>query len=456
MTFVACEKSSNFEKKDFSQVEFVFSSKLIKSSNQDILTNIIVTIEDLNGNEVISSGNFELLNMNGQYITNPISLIVGEYRLTGFLVLNDENEIIYASPIEGSPKAYLVDNPLPLGFSVLEDETVKVEPEVLSVVSGDLEDFGYSTFGFNIVNTFDFLVGAFTYNEEIENFELATAEISIYNDSELVYSGDLEAITNKISLPERYSSYSIVISKNGYITYSKVFTKEELSLHCCENDKGPLKVVLKKGEIEGLVAYYPFNSNANDESGHGNDGAVYGATLTTDRKGNSNSAYLFDGVDDYISVPNSPSLCPTSEVTVSGWMKVADLDRRQVLIDKRINFNTSPYNSYCIVSSNLNPQKWQAVVTTYSDYVWAYDDVEIEVNKWAHIVLRYDGSDISIFVNGSLKNSTPRTGDITYSNMDLFIGTTAQNTNFAKGVIDDIRIYDRALSDEEIQLLFNE
>ena len=53
---------------------------------------------------------------------------------------------------------------------------------------------------------------------------------------------------------------------------------------------------------EGLVAYYPFNGNANDESTDGHDGTVYGATLTTDRFGNSNSAYSFDGINDYICV----------------------------------------------------------------------------------------------------------------------------------------------------------
>ena len=52
---------------------------------------------------------------------------------------------------------------------------------------------------------------------------------------------------------------------------------------------------------DGLVAYYPFNGNADDESGNGNNGKVNGATLTTDRNGNANSAYDFDGNDDFIS-----------------------------------------------------------------------------------------------------------------------------------------------------------
>ena len=74
--------------------------------------------------------------------------------------------------------------------------------------------------------------------------------------------------------------------------------------------------------ISGLVAHYPFNGNANDESGNGNDGTVVGATLTTDRFGSPNSAYSFDGVDDYISKTYSAAsgLFPTDDpFAVSAW-----------------------------------------------------------------------------------------------------------------------------------------
>jgi hypothetical protein len=56
---------------------------------------------------------------------------------------------------------------------------------------------------------------------------------------------------------------------------------------------------------DGLVAYYPFNGNANDKSGNGNHGTVHGATLTEDRFGNADSAYNFDGVYDYIEIKNT-------------------------------------------------------------------------------------------------------------------------------------------------------
>ena len=69
----------------------------------------------------------------------------------------------------------------------------------------------------------------------------------------------------------------------------------------------------------GLVAYYPFDGNALDASGNGHDGTIHGSTLTTDRLGNANSAYSFDGVDDYIDMGSFPFVYDYSSVSL--WIK---------------------------------------------------------------------------------------------------------------------------------------
>jgi hypothetical protein len=73
----------------------------------------------------------------------------------------------------------------------------------------------------------------------------------------------------------------------------------------------------------GLIAYYPFNGNANDESGNGYTGVVYGATLTVDRLGRVDSAYSFNGTNNYITaaIPNLPA--GTAPRTITGWLKPA-------------------------------------------------------------------------------------------------------------------------------------
>jgi hypothetical protein len=72
---------------------------------------------------------------------------------------------------------------------------------------------------------------------------------------------------------------------------------------------------------KGLVAYYPFNGNANDESGNGNHATVVGASLSTDRKGTSNSAYSFNGSGNYIQVPGNRFMDNNSKITISAWYK---------------------------------------------------------------------------------------------------------------------------------------
>jgi len=149
---------------------------------------------------------------------------------------------------------------------------------------------------------------------------------------------------------------------------------------------------------DGLVAYYPFNGNANDESGNGNNGTVYGATLAADRFGIVNSAYSFDGVDDYIQVPYDPSLQPTEQLTVSAFAKLSE------------------YSSYQMILNNHAPGGW--AVSVYQDsvridiqfpanddrIVVAFSLSDYPVNTWFQVVGVYDGSNVILYFNGEMQN----------------------------------------------------
>lgn len=86
----------------------------------------------------------------------------------------------------------------------------------------------------------------------------------------------------------------------------------------------------------GLVGYWPLNGNANDESGNGNNGIVNGASLTTDRFGNNDSAYNFDGINDYIQINNIVGNFGLSDFTISIWYNTQNLNSSH-LINKRFN-----------------------------------------------------------------------------------------------------------------------
>ncbi len=195
----------------------------------------------------------------------------------------------------------------------------------------------------------------------------------------------------------------------------------------------------------GLVAYYPFNGNANDESGNGNDGTVLGATLTPDRFGNVNSAYSFDGVDDYIEIPSSLTF---SEITFSAWINAAI-----AYINNRGIFTIDDTGGQFFIIRGNSVDALSVIVNgvEVNEYEWSF-----EIDVWTHIAVTYDGYSIIIYKNGVSTetggiNGLPITGIIYIGG----VGRPVFATEFWDGDIDDVWIYNRALSEDEIDSLFS-
>lgn len=249
-TLLSCNKEEN-EKKSLGTVEFSFSAASLKSSlkstsAETVATAVVITVEDLNGKKLYNNEKVDLYSMNGYYISKPVSLVPGGYKLTKFMVVDASNKVLYLTPMENSPKAYLVKDPLPIGFAVSKDNVTKVVPEVISSKNSKPEDFGYATFSFDKVETFDFLIGVFAYNESIQNFEMTTAHLSVAADSGWVYGRDVPAATDTITVKDNQSSYIITVTKEGYNTWTDTLTANELKLYLSSEDNGPLEVILSK------------------------------------------------------------------------------------------------------------------------------------------------------------------------------------------------------------------
>ncbi|OHD10775.1 MAG: hypothetical protein A2086_14495 [Spirochaetes bacterium GWD1_27_9] len=230
-------------------VEFVFDDGKSDSINKSILRSvitdakaIIVTIKDSSNQTVYDKKKLNLFTMNGKFISEPLSLIVGTYSLVEYLVVDTNDNVIFATPLAGSSKAYLVKNPLPITFTVAKDKSVKLIPEILDTANFTPTDFGYASFSFKVVKTLDFLLGVFAYDDFEENFILTTASIQIKGDDNVIYTSALEAKTNVITTNDDYANYEIIITKSGYKNYSKTVTNAELKGFA---DK-PLVVVLEK------------------------------------------------------------------------------------------------------------------------------------------------------------------------------------------------------------------
>jgi hypothetical protein len=217
---------------------------------------------------------------------------------------------------------------------------------------------------------------------------------------------------------------------------------------------------------DGLVAYYPFNGNANDESGNGNNGAVNGATLTTDRFGNIGKAYNFNGISNYIRINNSSSLNNVS-ITISGWFNTNNLAANDNLDVKGIigKWWQSPsvcngnYNAYlvCLTKPLSQSSTFVGGATSFYEGNVFYASNAISTNSWYHFVFVHNSAvGGSLYINGNLVRSNSSKGIICNSLNSLNIGADINNGNlyrFFNGKIDDIRIYNRALSQSEVTYL---
>ncbi|MCG8388680.1 MAG: hypothetical protein MJA30_24225 [Cytophagales bacterium] len=154
------------------------------------------------------------------YISESIALLEGEYQLLDFIVLNEQDEVIYAAPKEGSELEALVDQPLPLSFNISGDESTSVQPQVVRTLSSQPSQFGYSSFGFEIQETYR--VAAFGNGTFVE------AELQIWAGGSLLGTETLEANTNQVAIAGGYDSYELVVEAPGFARYHETFTSNDL------------------------------------------------------------------------------------------------------------------------------------------------------------------------------------------------------------------------------------
>jgi hypothetical protein len=213
---------------------------------------------------------------------------------------------------------------------------------------------------------------------------------------------------------------------------------------------------------EGLVGYWPFCGNANDESGNGNHGVVNGAMPVEDRYGTESAAYAFNGLNSFISVADNvdESLdVQSGEFSISCWMKAeSNLFQTQGLVAKEYGDNTSGDYSLVIPANG----KAQLSVGVGSGIIGAVQqsDSVITDGGWKHITAVYiNGGDMKMYINGQLnqgENNESTALPNSNTALDLIFGRSANFPNyyFLNGCLDDIAIWNRALTLAEVQQLY--
>jgi len=204
---------------------------------------------------------------------------------------------------------------------------------------------------------------------------------------------------------------------------------------------------------KGLVVYYPFNGNAKNSVSSNFNGVVNGAILNTDRFGEKESAYFFDGINDRIDIVDFGDSVPSSEISVSIWI-------RSLKIQWSFQLMLCPDNNRFAFSANWGGRD-------YWDFGWRGDGGDApgrlyyssdDDNAWHHYVLisNTNNGTMKIYKDNVLKAYKSYPLQLLDSkSKDLRIGG-GDGESFFNGLLDDIRIYNRQISEEEVAMLYLE
>lgn len=242
----------------------------------------------------------------------------------------------------------------------------------------------------------------------------------------------------------------------GYkFDYTLIFTKQDATVNPTAepNVKTP----------NDMIAYYPFNGNANDESGNKNNGVLKGGVnLTTDRFGKANRAYQFnDG--GYILVANQPIFKISKAFSYTVWVNLSSKrgydgfgfintsGTQHTIFSKSCDIEESfasslyiddTYNNFYLISGTRSIQNETRVA--------------FNLNQWTNFSMVYDGTQLKFYKNGSILGSKNLNIDFSKTNnSDLYLGKMGCNSHFFNGALDDFHFFNRALTETEILNIYN-
>jgi hypothetical protein len=233
--FGSCEKKNNGENDSSGTARFAFSpgeNVTAKSGTYDSINlsyQLMISVEDLQGRPVLTDKMVPVYPFGTGFISEAIEIKAGEYNLVKFIVIDPEGRVIFASPLEGSPLAYLINDPLPVYFGVNPGQVTNVVPEVLAVGDYTPGDFGYASFGVQIINPLEFWAVCYLDNPLImAPTQITDAKLTVFAQDGWSYTFYLKAEINHIIIRGGSEYYKFILQKDGYATQTFQFSAREL------------------------------------------------------------------------------------------------------------------------------------------------------------------------------------------------------------------------------------
>lgn len=200
-----------------------------------------------------------------------------------------------------------------------------------------------------------------------------------------------------------------------------------------------------------IIADYPFSGNANDVSGNNLHGQNNGAILTADRLGNPQSAYYFNGGAQHIAVTNQPILNFQDGITVSCWFRANDLPEKETFLLSHGSWQ----NRWKL---SITPDKYlRWTVNTLNGISDLDATIPLQTDSFYHAAVTYDGTILALYLGGQLHSYKALTGKIRTTAVPFLMGQMlpGETTYNFKGVIDEVKIYDYALTPTAVNALYN-
>ena len=198
--------------------------------------------------------------------------------------------------------------------------------------------------------------------------------------------------------------------------------------------------------LDGLIAYYQCNGNTADSSGNSLNGNNYGAYATDDRFGNANAAFDFKGYSSVMLPTASINNIPAGSISL--WFKTTQTMGAQTIVTKTI-VNTIDYFHLSLIDQNIY---FGVDMTTQP---WLVSKEKIQANTWYNVVASWDGTQWKLFLNSRADTSVASASVVPDGLRDVYVGMNDNGTEFFNGTIDDIRIFNRVLSQTDIDSLYH-
>jgi hypothetical protein len=315
----------------------------------------------------------------------------------------------------------------------------------------------------SVINEWDYYV--ISYHQGVARYFVN----GIINDSVVTTYNNSTSI---LAIGDRHNAPNYEFNYWGDIDdiaiYNRALTQEEVTaLYTGEPINPPTACnPLPTNLHNGLVGYWPFCGNANDESGNGNDGTVNGATLTEDRFGVIGNAYSFNGINNSISVTDNSNLDILNSISISCWFKKNNFNNKyELLIGKEGAYNGNQCNykiQFAAIDNNLaffTDPRGQSGCYNQNNCLNLLNTVD-----WFHVVGVSRNDSMFFYLNGNLvwNSLTLSNQELVINDLPLMFGKAAfsdpnQPTDsflHYDGQLDDIGIWNRALTADEVQQLY--